>query len=432
MRKLKTIEINRLTLSEFKAARKLPLVVILDDVRSLYNVGSVFRTCDAFAVEAVCLCGITAQPPSAEIHKTALGAEDSVEWRYYPTAEAAVSHLHDRGYTVYAVEQCDGSMKAPLSELDSNGRYAVVLGNEVKGVHQSVIDLCDNCLEIPQFGTKHSMNVSVTAGIVIWEFARRLLLTLAVLLMPFGIADAQSADAADTVAAEATAVPEPFEYSFKASRLILPLSLTAVGALAIDNGFLVKEKKKLQESIQDLAGGHSTKIDDWLRYVPATVSLALPYLVSSTRLQTAERWTLRANAYLIMSCLVYGSKLLINETRPDASGNDAFPSGHTANTFLSAEIIRIEYGALYGAGAYAIACAVGFLRLYNNRHWVNDVLAGAGLGILSARIAYWMLPIERRLFSWMNGSRRAPDIVALPYYSPSGGHHLGAAMALRF
>ncbi len=174
MRKLKAIEMERLSLEEFKHAERLPLIVVLDDVRSLYNVGSVFRTSDAFAVEAVYLCGITAQPPSAEIHKTALGAEDSVEWKYFKTTDEAVEELHRKGYFIYAVEQCEGSRKAPLTNEDFNQdlHYAVVLGNEVKGVKQSVIDKCDHCLEIPQFGTKHSMNVSVTAGIVIWEFAR--------------------------------------------------------------------------------------------------------------------------------------------------------------------------------------------------------------------------------------------------------------------
>lgn len=174
---------QRLTVDEFHEADKLPLVVVLDDVRSLYNVGSVFRTCDAFRVEALYLCGITATPEHCltEIHKTALGAEDSVTWRYFTTADEAVRELKAKGYKVYAVEQAEGSVKLPRdaslaisSDADRGG--ALVLGNEVKGVHQSTIDLCDHCLEIPQFGTKHSMNVSVTAGIVIWEFVRQWLL----------------------------------------------------------------------------------------------------------------------------------------------------------------------------------------------------------------------------------------------------------------
>lgn len=162
---------KRLTIEEFREALKLPLVVVLDDVRSMYNVGSVFRTCDAFRVEKICLCGITSTPPHAEIHKTALGAEDSVAWQYFSTAIDAVEQLKAEGYTVLSVEQAEGSTALPSFCPDADRRYAVVLGNEVKGVHQEVIDACDGCLEIPQFGTKHSMNVSVTAGIVIYHFA---------------------------------------------------------------------------------------------------------------------------------------------------------------------------------------------------------------------------------------------------------------------
>jgi len=170
MRKLKTIEMHRMTVEEFKRADKTPLIVVLDDVRSLYNVGSVFRTCDAFRVEAVWLCGITACPPHPEIHKTALGAEDSVDWRYFKTATEAVDALHADGYEVLAVEQCEGSTKLDEFRPVAGKRYAVILGNEVKGVHQEVVDMSDGCLEIPQFGTKHSLNVSVTAGIVTFFF----------------------------------------------------------------------------------------------------------------------------------------------------------------------------------------------------------------------------------------------------------------------
>ncbi|MBO5186698.1 MAG: RNA methyltransferase [Prevotella sp.] len=176
MRKLRTIEMSRLTVEDFKQADKLPLVVVLDDVRSMYNVGSVLRTSDAFRVEAVYLCGITATPPSAEIHKTALGAEDSVEWKYFATAVEAVESLRSSGYEVYAVEQAEGSTMLHDFTPVAGRRYAVVLGNEVKGVHQEVIDRCHGCLEIPQFGTKHSMNVSVTAGIIIYDFALPMIL----------------------------------------------------------------------------------------------------------------------------------------------------------------------------------------------------------------------------------------------------------------
>lgn len=176
MRKLRTVEMRRLSVEQFREAAKMPLVVVLDDVRSLYNVGSVFRSCDAFRVEAVYLCGITATPPHPEIHKTALGGEDSVAWRHFADASEAVDELRRRGYHVWATEQVEGSTKLQDLALPEAAGYAVVLGNEVKGVQQAVVDRCDGCLEIPQFGTKHSLNVSVTAGIVVWEFARRLMM----------------------------------------------------------------------------------------------------------------------------------------------------------------------------------------------------------------------------------------------------------------
>lgn len=183
-RKLKITEMGRMNAEEFKASKKMPLIVVLDDVRSMYNVGSVFRTSDAFRVEAICLCGITAQPPHAEIHKTALGAEDTVAWTHFPSALEAVHDLKAKGYMVYAIEQCEGSIPLQtlhtqlqaLSSTHPDAQYAIVLGNEVKGVHQDVVEASDGCIEIPQFGTKHSLNVSTTAGIVIWEFAQQLLI----------------------------------------------------------------------------------------------------------------------------------------------------------------------------------------------------------------------------------------------------------------
>ena len=166
---------QRLSVDEFHEAPKLPLIIVLDDVRSLHNVGSVFRSADAFRVEAVYLCGITATPPHPEIHKTALGGEDSVAWRYFPTATEAIESLHNDGFFVYSIEQVEGSTKLQNLQLDTDKHYAIVLGNEVKGVHQEVVDMSDGCLEIPQFGTKHSLNVSVTAGMVIWEVAKKFL-----------------------------------------------------------------------------------------------------------------------------------------------------------------------------------------------------------------------------------------------------------------
>ena len=166
---------QRLSVDEFKQAEKLPLVVVLDDVRSMHNVGSVFRTGDAFRIEAVYLCGITSTPPMTEIHKTALGAEDSVSWKYFPTALEALQELKTNGYEIYSVEQAHGSTMLQDFQPNADQKYAVILGNEVKGVHQEVIDASDGCLEIPQFGTKHSMNVSVTAGIIIWHFAQTII-----------------------------------------------------------------------------------------------------------------------------------------------------------------------------------------------------------------------------------------------------------------
>lgn len=166
---------QRLTVQEFREAEKMPLVVVLDDVRSMHNVGSVFRTADTFRVAEVVLCGITGCPPHAELHKTALGAEDSVSWRHFDTALEAVNTLRAEGYTVLSIEQVEHSTKLPRFCAERGRKYAVVLGNEVKGVHQEVVDASDGCLEIPQLGTKHSLNVSVTAGIVIYDFARQLL-----------------------------------------------------------------------------------------------------------------------------------------------------------------------------------------------------------------------------------------------------------------
>lgn len=176
MRKIRTIEMQRLSIEEYKKSEKLPLVVVLDDVRSMYNIGSVFRTADTFRVEAVCLCGICQTPPATEIHKTALGAEESVDWQYYKTALEAVNALKNDGYEVLSVEQVEHSIKLQHFVPDPSKRYAVVLGNEVKGVHQEVVDASNGCLEIPQLGTKHSMNVSVTAGIIIYKFAESLVL----------------------------------------------------------------------------------------------------------------------------------------------------------------------------------------------------------------------------------------------------------------
>jgi tRNA G18 (ribose-2'-O)-methylase SpoU len=168
MKKLKITELHRISPDAFKAARKIPLVVVLDNVRSLHNVGSIFRTSDAFRIQAIYLCGITATPPHSEIHKTALGAEDAVAWRYFENTLDALDELRRQHYTLVAVEQAVDS-HPPQHLLPDDASYAVIFGHEVRGVSQEVIDRCDRCIEIPQVGTKHSLNVSVVAGIVLWE-----------------------------------------------------------------------------------------------------------------------------------------------------------------------------------------------------------------------------------------------------------------------
>lgn len=174
LRKLKITEMNRLTVEEFRKTSKFPLSVVMDNVRSMHNVGAVIRTSDAFLLESIYLCGITAVPPHPELHKTALGAEDTVNWIYFKETFDAVKELKAKGYTVLAIEQCEGSTILDKLEVNPHEKYAVVLGNEVKGVQQDVVDMCDGCIEIPQFGTKHSLNVSVAAGIVLWEFVKKL------------------------------------------------------------------------------------------------------------------------------------------------------------------------------------------------------------------------------------------------------------------
>ena len=174
MRKLKNSELNRIDVETFKETEKTPLVIVLDNIRSLNNIGSVFRTSDAFLVDEILLCGITATPPHREIHKTALGAEDSVKWQYFEDTMDALTYLKDKDFETYAIEQADEATMLDELVLDKTKKYAVVLGNEVKGVQQKVVDACDSCIEIPQFGTKHSLNVSITGGVVIWDFYLKL------------------------------------------------------------------------------------------------------------------------------------------------------------------------------------------------------------------------------------------------------------------
>jgi 23S rRNA (guanosine2251-2'-O)-methyltransferase len=170
MRKLKLDELNRVSVEEFKEQTKLPVAIVLDSVRSMHNVGSIFRTSDGFAVEQVCLCGITSQPPHREIEKTALGATQSVSWTYYADAVQAVDELRQQGYTIIAIEQAESSVMLNEFEPQPDCKYALIFGNEVNGVSDEVMAKIDACIEIPQFGTKHSFNIVVSAGIVLWDF----------------------------------------------------------------------------------------------------------------------------------------------------------------------------------------------------------------------------------------------------------------------
>jgi len=173
MRKLVNEELNRKSVDDFRTSGKTPFIIILDNVRSLNNIGSIFRTADAFLIEAVYLCGITATPPHREIQKTALGATDSVAWKYFNNVSDAIDSLRNTGTTIVAVEQAEGSIALDLFEVKKNKNYALVFGHEVNGVSQEVMDVCDICIEIPQFGTKHSFNIAVSAGIVLWELHKK-------------------------------------------------------------------------------------------------------------------------------------------------------------------------------------------------------------------------------------------------------------------
>ncbi|MCK3686381.1 RNA methyltransferase [Maribellus sp. YY47] len=174
MRKLRNSELNRLSVDEYKESEKSPIVVVLDNIRSCHNIGSVFRTSDALLVEKIYLCGITATPPNNDIRKTALDAERSVAWKYLEHTEDAVKQLKEEGFTVYAIEQVENSIMLPDFQPHENEKIALVFGNEVKGVKQSVVNLCDGSIEIPQYGTKHSFNISVSAGIVLWDVFQKM------------------------------------------------------------------------------------------------------------------------------------------------------------------------------------------------------------------------------------------------------------------
>jgi 23S rRNA (guanosine2251-2'-O)-methyltransferase len=172
MRKLSMEELNRKSVEEFRQSDKVPIIAVLENVRSAYNVGSVFRTADAFLIEAMYICGYTAYPPHKEIKKTALGADETVAWKHFKSIDEAIKDLRDLGYKVYAVEQAVDSYKLQAISYEHDEKIAVIFGNEVTGVEQTTIEKCDGCIEIPQLGMKHSLNISVAAGIVLWELVR--------------------------------------------------------------------------------------------------------------------------------------------------------------------------------------------------------------------------------------------------------------------
>jgi len=175
MRKLLNSELERKSVDQFRASQKTPFVIVLDNVRSQSNIGSVFRTADAFLIESVYLCGITAQPPHREIQKTALGATESVEWKYYSSTSEAVSELRKRGYILIAIEQAEGAVELQDLIIQKDKKYALIFGHEINGVGQEIVDMCDLCVEIPQFGTKHSFNIAVSTGIVLWEVCQKMI-----------------------------------------------------------------------------------------------------------------------------------------------------------------------------------------------------------------------------------------------------------------
>ena len=174
MRKLANKELERKTIEQFRETEKAPFVIVLDNVRSQSNVGSIFRTADAFLTEAIYLCGITSQPPHREIQKTALGATESVAWKYFPETSGALAELKGKGYKLIAIEQAEGSIALQDLQIDEDQKYAFVFGHEVNGVDQEIVNSCDLCVEIPQFGTKHSFNIAISAGIVLWEVSKQL------------------------------------------------------------------------------------------------------------------------------------------------------------------------------------------------------------------------------------------------------------------
>lgn len=217
--------------------------------------------------------------------------------------------------------------------------------------------------------------------------------------------------------------------AFQCKQLILPASLVAAGSLGLYTGAFKSANRHLHDEMGHWSHGHTCPADEWLRFLPAASYIGLGFITSGHKLSFQERTAVTATALLSMGILVKGSKTLISETRPDLSDNHSFPSGHTATAFLGAELVRMEYGTAYAIGAYSIATGVAVLRLYNGRHWLGDVIAGAGIGILSARIGYWLLPLNRKLFNLHSSTEET--VTLLPTFD-SSTQTLGIALTARF
>lgn len=230
---------------------------------------------------------------------------------------------------------------------------------------------------------------------------------------------AATAQEVDSVAVAAKHTAE--EYTFNATQLILPAALVTVGAFGVGNGWMCKIKGDVRDGMERMRGGHYFHADEVLQYLPAAAYLGMGAIGVPSRHRFMDRLLAGATAGVAVAALTYSVKYSVREQRPDLSGGHSFPSGHTAVAFAGAELIRLEYGRWWAIGAYTVATGVAFLRLYNGAHWLNDVIAGAGIGILSARIGYWMLPLYHRWFHMERRGPGAPVGTAAPFYSPATG-----------
>lgn len=259
---------------------------------------------------------------------------------------------------------------------------------------------------------------------------RRFLIPLLLVLSVLSPATA-AAQQADTAPADTltTTVDTRQWYRFNYKQLIAPAALVAVGGFGVSYGWFCKEKRKMSDRFADWRGDHHIKVDDYLQYLPAAAYLGLGPAGVSSRHGIVGRLLAGATATVALGIMTEGLKLAVDEERPDGSDKRSFPSGHTAKAFAGAELMRLEYGLPYAIGAYTVATGVAFLRMYNGRHWLNDVLAGAGIGILSARIGYWMLPLYQKWFNFEKPSQ--PVAAAMPYYNPAE-RSAGLALTLVF